>query len=786
MTTRPFRPALAAALLLTTALPAAAQEIGTAGAVNPASTGTPPARPTRVLQLGSRVVFKERVDTSAGGTVQLVFVDKTTMSIGPNSTVVVDEFVYDPNSGTGKLTATMAKGVLRFVGGNTSHSGGAEIRTPSATLGIRGGVATVQVVPCAAGAATAACGTKVTNHFGVLSITTAAGLEVIRRPGFVVQIPGATAVPTAPRRATPQEVAQQNSSLTSKPGQTGGAGSRVTQAAVDQANVAGPLIAQIGASVASIQGQTQAQQPGAATLLGLAVSPNAATTPTQIQVVAAGTQGEVTTQLAQTAAAAGNAENPIRPGVPNPPQSYALNSGLSLPDRFGPEPADRVVLLGYTDGGQTGSGTANTRSRFLGGLFSLTNSAGGQVSNIQVVTGQTDNGPGGSTAQAAIVGSYRPGNAELLRSSADIAGSGPNATLDAGNSPTALDLRGQLTFFGPQPPDSTSARLSATRTDRPAGLGISRPDLNTVVNPLFGGLFAGLASTQSGASPTTPAINTAVAGLFDITLDPRTGQFGTTLGIQSSSNADGNALSTGFLDYGKAVESFYVRPESQDGRGTYVDDRNFGAVDARGLDGRSTSEVNGTRVTEHRGTFITSDTVNAKSFFPGVSFCQCEYTRWGFWSSETTRTGTAGQSLTDLVHLGTWVYGDPTRFTDVPSSGTATYAGHAIASVRNGSSEYLAAGNFQNTVNFGNQTGAVTIPSLDGRSYSGTVAAGGGGNIIAGTLASSVPGSSMTLNGQFFRGASGPAGEMGGTLTVGGTPGYSAAGIFNASGPLPR
>src|SRR5687768_15805765 len=92
--------ALAGALCVAAA--AQAQVVGTAGAVNPAARGSAPGSGTRVIEIGARVVHRERVTTSGEGTVQLVFIDKTSMSIGPNSDLVIDEFVYDPNAGTGR------------------------------------------------------------------------------------------------------------------------------------------------------------------------------------------------------------------------------------------------------------------------------------------------------------------------------------------------------------------------------------------------------------------------------------------------------------------------------------------------------------------------------------------------------------------------------------------------------------------------------------------------------------------------------------------------------------
>ena len=809
-----------ASLLVVLGGVALAQEVGTAGAVNPSSTGTPPSRPTRVLEIGSRVVHKERIATAAGGNVQLVFLDKTTMSIGPNSTVVIDEFVYDPNAGTGRLSASVVKGALRFVGGNTSHSGGAEVKTPSATLGIRGGVATVEVVPCTA--VDVVCGTKVTSHFGVLTITSAAGTEVIRRPGFVVTIPNAQG-PTAPRRVTQGEVEQANRSLTSKPGQTGGAGKRVTPSVVDRANAAGAQIGQIGATVASVQAQNQARSLTMADLLGLSVVPTDVSTPTQILTVILGTQrGASSARATPTSAGSGNAENPIvtpvaplvadlppvvtlppTPRVPAAPSAYALSYfGANVPATIaGALDGQNSAVLGYADGGSLRDGTANTTTRFLQSGLSIRGQGASQTSSIYVVTGQTFVAPDGrSVLDGGFTGTSRASpNGSSARANGGIVTAGPGLSLDAAYIPTSLTGQqgrvdgkgvvspeaGSLTTYPGGTTSPLSYQIGASRIPTPAGLGADRASSTSVPNPLFGGLVGGLVTTLNNTRGTS-GTTSPVTGLFDLAFNPATSQFGTTLGINSN-NAEGNALTSALLDYGKAVDSFFSRPETQDGRGTYIDSRNFAAREARSSTGGQTSAVNGRTVADHRGVFVTSDTVNAKAFFPGVTFCQCEFTRWGFWSSETQRTSAAGESLTDLIHVGTWVFGVPTLDRDMPLSGSATYTGHAIASIQNGSAQYLAAGNFTNAVNFRTGTGAVTVTGLDGRNYAGTVAAGPNGtNAISGTIASPTAGTTMALGGQFFRGASGPAGEMGGTVLINGGPSYVGSGIFNAAGAAPR
>jgi hypothetical protein len=114
-----------------------AQEVGAATAVNPLSESTPPSGETRTLKIGARIMHKERIKTTAAGNAQLLFVDKSTLNIGPGSTVVIDSFVYDPAAGVSDKAATLTRGALRFVGGS-SRKGAATITTPVATIGIRG------------------------------------------------------------------------------------------------------------------------------------------------------------------------------------------------------------------------------------------------------------------------------------------------------------------------------------------------------------------------------------------------------------------------------------------------------------------------------------------------------------------------------------------------------------------------------------------------------------------------------------------------------------------------
>src|SRR5262249_45821392 len=72
---------------------ALAQQVGTAAAVNPETRTTPPGGATVVLRVGAHVMHKERIKTTPKGSVQLVFLDRSTLTIAPNSEIVIDEFV---------------------------------------------------------------------------------------------------------------------------------------------------------------------------------------------------------------------------------------------------------------------------------------------------------------------------------------------------------------------------------------------------------------------------------------------------------------------------------------------------------------------------------------------------------------------------------------------------------------------------------------------------------------------------------------------------------------------
>jgi hypothetical protein len=108
------------------------------------SVNAPPSiqRKTQTLP-GGKGTGLEMMDTvrTTQGKVGLTFADKTKVDITENSKLVIDDFVYDPNSKTGgKLAVNVALGTVRYASGQIAKNNpqAVAINTPTATVAVRG------------------------------------------------------------------------------------------------------------------------------------------------------------------------------------------------------------------------------------------------------------------------------------------------------------------------------------------------------------------------------------------------------------------------------------------------------------------------------------------------------------------------------------------------------------------------------------------------------------------------------------------------------------------------
>lgn len=201
-----------AAVGLFACFPANAEKVGNIGAVNVAAHGTPPGAAKHPLSVGLGVEKRERIETAGEGSAQIVFNDSSTMTVGRSSSVVIDDFVY--NGSSGSQGVSLAKGVMRFVGGGVSHGSGTAFKTPTATIGVRGGSIMVRVG--------GECEALVYHQNGVTEVVGAQGdSQILNRPGFGVCARSGGV--SEPFRVPPEIVAAMNAQLASLNGQSGGA-----------------------------------------------------------------------------------------------------------------------------------------------------------------------------------------------------------------------------------------------------------------------------------------------------------------------------------------------------------------------------------------------------------------------------------------------------------------------------------------------------------------------------------------------------------------------------------
>ena len=88
---------------------------------------------------GTLIESNDKVETK-NGVVKITFKDNTTVKVTESSSLVIDDFVYDPKSSAGKLAMKATSGTVRYVSGNIAHNNpnSVNIKTPTAAIAVRG------------------------------------------------------------------------------------------------------------------------------------------------------------------------------------------------------------------------------------------------------------------------------------------------------------------------------------------------------------------------------------------------------------------------------------------------------------------------------------------------------------------------------------------------------------------------------------------------------------------------------------------------------------------------
>lgn len=91
-------------------------------------------------KIGSPVYEGSVLKTAGGSSMGITFKDETVMSFGPNTELVVDQYLFNPAQGKLKLNAKLAKGSLNYVSGMIAkiQPEVVSVNTPVGTIGVRG------------------------------------------------------------------------------------------------------------------------------------------------------------------------------------------------------------------------------------------------------------------------------------------------------------------------------------------------------------------------------------------------------------------------------------------------------------------------------------------------------------------------------------------------------------------------------------------------------------------------------------------------------------------------
>ena len=140
---------------------------------------------------GTLIEVNDKVETK-NGKVKIVFKDDTNVTVTESSSLVIDDFVYDPKSGAGKLGLKAAAGTVRYVSGSIAKDPkNVKINTPTAAIAVRGtdfvmavsetGASMIMLMPT--------CETEqnvnlkgLTCGSGAIDVETPAGIVKLNRP----------------------------------------------------------------------------------------------------------------------------------------------------------------------------------------------------------------------------------------------------------------------------------------------------------------------------------------------------------------------------------------------------------------------------------------------------------------------------------------------------------------------------------------------------------------------------------------------------------------------------
>ena len=165
----------------------------------------------------------EQYDTvkTGNGKVGILFIDDTRVDVTQHSKLIIDEFVYDPNTKKGKLNLSAKLGTIRYASGQIAKTSRQDIviTTPTATIGVRGtdfsmtidelGGSTIILLP--------SCDVQGNCLVGEISVESAAGQVILNQAFQATQVFVPESPPTPPVKLDLEIEMINNMLIVSKP-----------------------------------------------------------------------------------------------------------------------------------------------------------------------------------------------------------------------------------------------------------------------------------------------------------------------------------------------------------------------------------------------------------------------------------------------------------------------------------------------------------------------------------------------------------------------------------------
>ena len=196
------------------ALPAlATEQAGVSAAVTgQVALSRPQVVTARPVVSGEPILLQDTIRSGVRSGAQILLLDQTVFTIGPESELMVDEFVYDPGTNAGKVSAKLAQGVFRFVSGTIAkkHPEDVTLALPSGTLGVRGTLVGVNADRLTMRSLLVLLGEGRDNDTGAppgeIEVCNAGSCVQVRTAGFGTRIGGPGVPPLEPFRVPDAEL----------------------------------------------------------------------------------------------------------------------------------------------------------------------------------------------------------------------------------------------------------------------------------------------------------------------------------------------------------------------------------------------------------------------------------------------------------------------------------------------------------------------------------------------------------------------------------------------------